>query len=624
MKLSRFMVLGLALSFWGCGPTQNSHTQEQIDAANNLLKRYGLAEMPLYSELIAKLKFATHTEAGDELIPWTDSYWPTTEKGMAHRWGPVLDKEDLNTNAEGDFAFGAYYRTALKASDQSGWLSLNLSPAEKFDLTYQTLFAIDSKKADTLMSALETIDGDLKALLNDHQRSDKERIAAKRALATRYLDQLNTQFGTLGTMDRYFPMTTEGLRNWLSKAESSMYQFPGEYSEDAQSWSWEGLCHGWAPAAVMAAEPKHAVRVSLGQNTEGKKKDLLFSEGDIRGLLTKAWAEAANPDMFFVGRRCDANVDDVGLDIRKNGSGRGIGGTFYRWKDNQSTEVPFTLVQEYPRSTGENSLMRIVLEDQWKDNVPSFAYIIQILNTGTYFFVQDEQKAFAAIEHHSEEGLEAIQSLNFLGCWDVNPASFHTVLMQNIGKDNRGLIMDRTRSGQVWNQPIYKVEFEVGALQDVSNPASADVAKAYRAPGTVSVASVTATVYWSSEPYRARFSYHDPEVGDMDRDHIESSVYQYTLEFDKDQRLIGGEWGTLASFDTPESPDFIFGFRRPAEPMIPRYGETAYLRKGYDRIVKKIHQCSLQEKTDGEVTLTIPSPWGQPQVKNFAYVDCKL
>ena len=268
--------------------------------------------------------------------------------------------------------------------------------------------------------------------------------------------------------------------------------------------------------------------------------------------------------------------------------------------------------------------MRIILEDSWKDGIPKFAYIIQNLNTGTNFYTEDEKQAFAAVEREDDQALEDIQSLSFYGCWDVNPASFHTVLVKNIGEANLGLVMDRTRSGQVWNQPIHKVDFAIGALTPLDALPEADAAKYYRAPGTRFIAEVKADVYWASEPYQPRFSYMDDQGGDRDRDHIQFSTFIYTLEFDADQRVIGGEWGTLASLDAPENPDFLFGYRQATLPVLARYGAAGYLKNSYPRIIKKIHDCSLQDQTTGKVTLTIPSRWGGESQQTFSYVDCKL
>jgi hypothetical protein len=328
--------------------------------------------------------------------------------------------------------------------------------------------------------------------------------------------------------------------------------------------------------------------------------------------------------MFFIGRRCEQNVANPDAGVTRNNQGRGVGGSFYLWENNSSKEMSFTLVQEYPRGSQGMTLMRIVLEDEWQDKTPTFGYIVEAVG-GTPYFTRDEKLAFAAAETGRIDGLEYAQTLSFHGCWDVNPASFHTVLLENLGKANRGFVMDRTQSGQVWNQPIYKADFTVGALTpiaDLKKDGSHDIAEAYRAPGTAFVATVTTTVYWASEPNSALFSYTDSDGSDTDAQYIETSVYEYTLEFDAQQKLIGGEWGNLQSFES-DSPDFIFGFRKAAQPQISG-PSSSYLRSGYEKIIKKLHNCSLREKADGQLEVTLPFAGLEADKRTFSYVDCSL
>ncbi len=620
MKSTRIILLS-TLGLSACHPQEKSRTLEFIDQANSLLTRYGLSEMPSYADIQSQSSVFTRDAQGQELLPWTDTYWPTTYKGMAQRWGALNAEQSKNLDPEADFSLGDFYASSVSAAKAVGLLSVHLSPAEKFDLLYQTSNKIDLNTSAELQQKLATIDLDLDKILAESTLSTADRVSKKRELARRYKNALRQRNASGQTLASYFPMTSESLNNWLDKSQQSYYQFPGENDGEGQDWSWEGLCHGWAPAAVMATEPKHAVRVTLPNSTDGKERQLLFTEGDLRGLLTKSWADANNRDMFFIGRRCEQNVADPDAGIKRNTVGRGVGGSFYLWKENSSQEVSFTLVQEYPRGTQGQTLMRIILEDEWQGTTPSIAYLVETNGGGSYF-TRDEKKAFAAAESEQLTDLEYAQNVSFHGCWDVNPASFHTVLLENLGKANRGFVMDRTQTGQVWNQPIYKAEFSVGALTSVKDLADTDVAKAYRAPGTSFVATVTATVYWASEPNSALFTYTDSEGKDVDAQQIETSVYEYTLEFDAQQKLISGEWGNLQSFES-DSPDFLFGFRKASQPQISGF-QKQYLKNGYEKIIKKLHNCSLKDSADG--TLEIELPFALPEMPKtkLSYVNCAL
>lgn len=78
---------------------------------------------------------------------------------------------------------------------------------------------------------------------------------------------------------------------------------------------WAGLCHGWAPAAIMSKNPMRSVTV---RSETGR--DITFYPSDIKALASLAWGEA--PGKFnFVGERCKVNdpkEDAVGRVIDPN------------------------------------------------------------------------------------------------------------------------------------------------------------------------------------------------------------------------------------------------------------------------------------------------------------------
>lgn len=81
------------------------------------------------------------------------------------------------------------------------------------------------------------------------------------------------------------------------------YQYPlwsserGRTSPDAQGW--EGLCHGWASAALNFDEPKSV----LVENTQGIK--IPFGAADVKGLLDIYSGNYSNSRTYFVAERCD-------------------------------------------------------------------------------------------------------------------------------------------------------------------------------------------------------------------------------------------------------------------------------------------------------------------------------
>jgi hypothetical protein len=63
--------------------------------------------------------------------------------------------------------------------------------------------------------------------------------------------------------------------------------------------SWNGICHGWAPAAYMMARPQ---RVVTARSPDGRA--LRFFPADIKGLASLLWA-SSSPPVRFIGTRDD-------------------------------------------------------------------------------------------------------------------------------------------------------------------------------------------------------------------------------------------------------------------------------------------------------------------------------
>lgn len=604
MKLcySLIGILGLAIAA-GCGDMKSStsFSKAEIDKANDLIRRYGLASMPTYEQLLAAPSVVTKNEDGKERLPWIDSYWPTNRKGLVHRWGFVNSYKEPNQNTLSDFQLGAFFSTQELALNQTDDIvSVNLSPAEKFDILYRQKKGLPISNVAANLPALEAIDQKQREFVNGTLDMGAI-VETKRTWAKEYLSALS---GTSNSTSASSPMTTEGLKNWLAKASNPRLQFPG--TKEGIDWSWEGICHGWAIASLMAEEPKHAVRVAL-PTEDGTDKFLYFMEGDIRALLSRAWAEDAGAGKFFVGRRCNKNTNDPALGVPTNEEGRAISGSLdYQLKDGSYRESPFTIVQDYPLNDGTSALYRIILEKRWTEEGPRFAYLIN-RDIGSpkarYVLSFNEKEAFAIVESDQTDEKEsrAVKGVELYGCWDVNPASFHTLLVKNIGERNTGVVMDRSQEGQVWNQPVGRADFQIGELQLSEELGNDDKGHHYRAPGTVYIAKVEAKLKWGQEPSNASFTYVK-DGRDLDQTYNASSSYSYTLEFDKNKRLIGGEWGDLTNLASPKhNPDFVYGYKKKAEPSL---NQNRYIKEGYEGIIKKLHACSLTDNPKGKLTLS--------------------
>lgn len=69
--------------------------------------------------------------------------------------------------------------------------------------------------------------------------------------------------------------------------------------------TWEGLCHGWAPAAALFEEP-HPVELT---NADGIT--IPFGSSDVKALLTYYQGQVSRAPIQFLGMRCNVKLDDL-------------------------------------------------------------------------------------------------------------------------------------------------------------------------------------------------------------------------------------------------------------------------------------------------------------------------
>lgn len=153
------------------------------------------------------------------------------------------------------------------------------------------------------------------------------------------------------------------------------------------------------------------------------------------------------------------------------------------------------------------------------------------------FAVIDERFATGEINRHERNRLKSEGYCN-----DTNAASFHLSLANDIGRLDKGFIMDLVRDMEVWNHPIFAYETRV--LRHIPR-ASRGSAK-----GTDSEVEVETRVYYVGA---GDYSYEreDPST------YTKTADYRYKLELDVNGIIIGGEW------ISDNQPDFIWKAKRP-------------------------------------------------------------
>ncbi len=134
------------------------------------------------------------------------------------------------------------------------------------------------------------------------------------------------------------------------------------------------------------------------------------------------------------------------------------------------------------------------------------------------------------------------EQLNSKNCKDTNAGAFHIALANEISLKDKSFVVDITRDAEVWNQPV--VGYSSKILETSDKPSEG------ASPEAVKEVLVKTVMEYIEEVKQSFEKRKSPES-------VVRQTYVYTLELDKDGRIVGGEW---KSFDRP---DFIWKVRRP-------------------------------------------------------------
>ncbi|MBC7660994.1 MAG: hypothetical protein H7249_14955 [Chitinophagaceae bacterium] len=567
MKISSLVLVSsiLAVSCSEASHAPVSQLKEETDK-NSSMDQLGDIGTPTYDALIKTTKVQT------KRLPWVDTYWALTEQGLSRRWSKKTKK----------LGMADFFESQTK-QDKEVKVDPTLSPADKYDILFRWRhnIEIDADKTAALIKGWETLDTQLDL--------SPEPQAFKKTLALTLSDLRSP---ALADFRKQFPMSSDGWNTWLSYSSQDEYMlFDDKKSGD--DWSWMGSCHGWSPAALMEETPKHSVLAKID------KQEVLVTEGDLRGLLTKSWADhSPRKQQYFVGRRCEKNAADPVGDVPHGEDGRGFYGNITFDGKEQGFYVRSEIVPGFVNGNQR------VYPLSYEGSGDTQDYLLETYSSKNgYTYVSG--KSVEALRAYAVDGdksqIKVPGKVEMLGCWDVNPATFHMALLQKIGKENTGLVMDRTRTGQVWNQPVFSAAFTFGdrvlRSQAVEDKFHSDMAR--------SLLVVEAKVKWIGEPSEQQMTY----TRKFDEGQVVTSTYTYQLEFDRKDQLIGGEWISLAMdsenplakpsviYDPKQvTPDFLFGFSVGSKPV-----DNVAQGFDYSGIVDQLHKCSLSDKIDGSV-----------------------
>ena len=148
-------------------------------------------------------------------------------------------------------------------------------------------------------------------------------------------------------------------------------------------------------------------------------------------------------------------------------------------------------------------------------------------------------------------------------CFDNNPGSWHITILNQIGLNERSVVMDATYDYQVWNQPILSYNVTYFNPQTGYNYANLDDAIIdradytsdkfvdYRSPSSSQFVGVKMNVQYIVETNPTHRNYDSSRY-----DSISQVSYYYDLELDRNGKIIGGEWYGN------KHPDFLWAAKK--------------------------------------------------------------
>ena len=119
-------------------------------------------------------------------------------------------------------------------------------------------------------------------------------------------------------------------------------------------------------------------------------------------------------------------------------------------------------------------------------------------------------------------------------CWDTNPGTFHLILTNHIGINEKPFVLDANQYNQVWNKVIvgYRIKNQSPVEESLSNSS------------TIRRIKILVEVY--SIPYSR------PSRLNSNYKHTNTDTYEYYIEVDQNKKITGGEWISA------NTPDFLW------------------------------------------------------------------
>ena len=315
--------------------------------------------------------------------------------------------------------------------------------------------------------------------------------------------------------------------------------------------TWTGICHAWAPAAIMEKEPENSVT----------KNGVEFTVMDLKGLITLAYDKGLQSE--FVGTRCDEDLNATGDDaIEFDEYGRPVGcfdtnpGTLHLILSNLIGIQGKTLVED-----------RTIDYQVWNQPIRGYEVL-----TNEEITAQQANELLKIIEGARNENIEgklAKEAWLHYGPFDVAAGEKIDAVMTGTGdadlyvrfgeqptkeaydcrpyangtNETCNLVAEEGQTQVFISVNAYSVpegseelEFKIETVLGGSVPENYkhnDNATKFRKMRT--------KVTWIAESYAAVAADRDNTSATIDN-YTKNDIYDYILEIDADGKIIGGEW----------------------------------------------------------------------------------
>lgn len=473
-------LIGLMAMTWACGETvidDNSALTSDgvIKSADGKADRWNYRNSPARFRMQFDYKLANlPAEGSTEKIAWAASYWPVYEDGINNRW----QGKDV------------------------------LSPAEKYDKAYNG-WEPDAGFMDLKPFDLDTCEFD-------------EEYYEQLGQAASHVTRNNGNYRAHNGIDD----DGDGVAD---KDECSTH---GDVTDYDGIETWFGICHAWAPAAVLEDEPLKAV----------EHNGVRFETSDIKALLIQQYDRSS---AYMMGGRCNETElerDDTGRIIKEecrdlNAGSWHVSITNLLGKDKRAYVIERTTNYQ----VWNQPLIGYKITAQ---NVISLQEAIELLN------LEQDSAGNGDYVHGVEEETDLAKAILHL----VNTATF-------IELDVDARLDRRAASNITYARPFTTLN-QLDEVSWVGSRAMNSLAKYVGENGlvgsdaytyntdAVKFVEIEMTTDWVTES-SPRI---DPTSPINDR-YVRHDNYHYILELDANDNIIGGEW---VGSSTTQHPDFIW------------------------------------------------------------------